>query len=203
MNSNRTKLLLLGAVLAVVLVTTITTQEAFAHSSRTESFNMHGTNHEIRVVLGHTNEPTYGFQTGIHDGKHNLEVTISDKPTTLRLSGANLKADMYYFKNIKNFNKAATLNDADDVIKGVTIGSVFGDPGRYIIRELQEPGIYGYRIYGMINYFGVKQVPIDATVFCTSPEGSTTKFNTSGWSRSFGCTDDINSIKFPKKSKRD
>ena len=88
-----------------------------------------------------------------------------------RLSGANLKADMYYFKDIKKFNKASSLNDATDVKTDVTINSVFGDPGHYLIRELQTPGIYGYHIYGSMNYFGVHDPPIDATVFCKSTQG--------------------------------
>jgi hypothetical protein len=84
--------------------------------------------------------------------------------------------------------------------KEVTVGSVFGDPGHYLVREVQNDGIYGYRLYGTISYFGVASVPIDATVFCTSAEGPTTKFNTAGWSGSYGCTEDIDDILFPEKN---
>ena len=38
---------------------------------------------DIRIVLGHTNEPAYGKLPGIHDGKHNLEVDLSDGATIL------------------------------------------------------------------------------------------------------------------------
>jgi hypothetical protein len=60
-------------------------------------------------------------------------------------------------------------------------------------------GIYGYRLYGNISYFGVANVTINSTVFCTSSddEGNTTKFNSPGWSGSFGCPQDIDTIAFP------
>ncbi len=203
MNKNKTQLLLLSSVLAVALLSTVATQQVFAHSVRNESFTAHGTLHTIQVVLGHTDEPTYGFENGVHSGKHNLEITLSDQPTKLRLNSANLKADMYYFKDIKKFNKATSVKDATDVKTGVTVNSVFGDSGHYIIRELQTPGIYGYHIYGTINYFGIHNQPIDVTIFCKSTQGDTTKFNSGGWFGSFGCTDDIKDIKFPSNSKRD
>jgi hypothetical protein len=37
---------------------------------------------DFQVVLGHTNEPAYGKLPGIHDGKHNLEVDLSDAAIT-------------------------------------------------------------------------------------------------------------------------
>lgn len=201
MKKNKTQLLLLSSVLAVAMISMMSTQHVFAHSVRTESFNLHGMQHGISVVLGHTNEPTYGVESGIHDGKHNMEIRLLDAATKLPLSGANLKADMYYFKDIKKFNKATSPNDADDVMKGVTIGAVFGDPGHYIIRELQDVGIYGYHVYGTISFFGVHDVAFDKTVFCRSSQGDTSKFNSPGWNGGFGCTDDIKDIKFPKKGK--
>ena len=203
MNKNKTQLLLLSSVLAVALLSTVATQQVFAHSLRNESFTAHGMPHKIFVVLGHTDEPTYGLENGVHSGKHNMEIILSDEPTKLRLSSANLKADMYYFKDIKKFNKASSPNDATDVKTGVTVSSVFGDPGHYLIRELQTPGIYGYHIYGTMNYFGVHDQPIDATVFCKSTQGDTSKFNSPGWFGSFGCTDDIKDIVFPNKKKSD
>lgn len=69
---------------------------------------------------------------------------------------------------------------------------------RYSLAQFTlQPGIYGYHIYGTINYFGVATVPIDSTIFCASSQGPTTKFNSPGWSGSFGCTEDIAKIKFP------
>ena len=203
MNKNKSHLLLLGTIVAVALISTTSVQHAFAHSHTTLPLPAPLAPRTISVVLGHTNEPTYGVEPGIHDGKHNMEIILTDAATSLRLSGASLKADMYYFDNIKQFNKATSVNKASDKKLGVTVGSVFGDPGHYLIREIQDSGIYGYHVYGTINYFGEATVPIDATVFCKSSQGDTTKFNSPGWSGSFGCTEDIKGIKFPTKHYKD
>jgi hypothetical protein len=201
MNKNKSHLLLLGTIVAVALIST-TSQHAFAHAHTTLPVTS-PVPRTISVVLGHTNEPTYGVEPGIHDGKHNMEIILTDAATNLRLSGASLKADMYYFDSLKQFNKAQSVNKASDKKTGITVGSVFGDPGHYLIREVQDKGIYGYHVYGTINYFGEATIPIDATVFCKSSQGDTTKFNSPGWSGSFGCTEDIKDIKFPTKHNKD
>lgn len=41
------------------------------------------------------------------------------------------------------------------------------------------------------------QVPIDATFFCASPDGDTSKFNSPGWTGSYGCIEDIMLLGFP------
>lgn len=177
-------------------------QQAFAHASTTLTLDEDPVDgKKIRVTVGHTNEPTYGVKPGIHDGKHNFEVLLADSDTRLPLTGASLKVDKYYFKDIKSFKKAETLDDADDIEKGVTVGSVFGDPGHYMARQVQKDGIYGYRLYGTINYFGEAKIDIDSMVFCSSGEGDTKKFNSAGWTGSFGCTEDIVDTLFPEKSK--
>jgi hypothetical protein len=182
-------------------LSTVATQQVFAHSLRNESFTVHEKDHTIFVVLGHADEPTYGVENGIHDGRHNMEIFLSDEATGLPLKGANLKADMYYFNSIQKFNNATSPNNAQSIKTGVTVNSVYGDPGHYVIRELQSPGIYGYHIYGTMSYFGVHDQPIDTTVFCKSTRGDTSKFNSPGWFGSFGCTDDIREITFPPRSK--
>lgn len=191
---------LVAAVLALSLVagSAAMLQPAFAHAHATltlEDGPVAGK--QISVVLGHANEPTYGAKAGIHDGKHGLEVLISDAATSLPLTGASLKADKYYFKDVRSFQRADSPNDADAIEKGVDVRGVFGDAGHYLARQVQKPGIYGYRVYGTIDYFGVSSIPIDTTIFCSSSEGDTTKFNSSEWSGSFGCTSDINGSIFP------
>jgi len=47
----------------------------------------------IAVVVGHTDEPSYGVKPGIHDGEHELEVTLSDNATGLPIGDAQLKTD--------------------------------------------------------------------------------------------------------------
>jgi hypothetical protein len=189
------------AVLALGILTAAgAAAPAFAHAHTTltlEDEQVAGK--EIELVLGHANEPTYGARPGIHDGKHGLEVSISDAATGLPLTGATLQADKYYFKDIKSFEAAESVGDADAIEEGVTVGAVFGEDGQYLARQVQQPGIYGYRLYGNVSYFGVATVPIDTTVFCRSDEGDTSKFNSDGWGGSFGCTQSIDDSRFPER----
>lgn len=184
-----------------LLATTGAAVPAFAHAHTTltlEDEQVAGK--EIELVLGHENEPTFGARPGIHDGKHGLEVMISDAATGLPLTGATLQADKYYFKDFASFEKVDSVDDADAIEEGVTVGGVFGDAGHYVARQVQQPGIYGYRLYGNVSYFGVSTVPIDTTVFCRSNEGDTSKFNSDGWAGGFGCTGSIDDSRFPERS---
>src|SRR5581483_11720083 len=85
------------------------TKAAFAHAGNV--FNVPNgvvTGKQVQMFLGHSNEPTYGVQPGVHDGKHPMEIFLTDKATSLPLAGAQLKADMFYFKDLKSFNKATS-----------------------------------------------------------------------------------------------
>ena len=187
------------AIATMLVVVLLLAQQAFAHA-HTELAVSQGVlaNKKIQVVLGHTTEPTYGARPGIHDGRHNLEVLLSDSATKLPLAGATFKADRYHFKDIQSFNRAKSSLDADSVVKGKVVGAMFGDAGHYVVKQVQKPGIYDYRIYGNVSYFGVASVPIDSTVFCNFDAGNTTRFNSPGWSGGFGCTQDIRDIASPR-----
>jgi hypothetical protein len=201
MNRKKYTTLLLAAIGITTLIVSTTPALAFPHALTVITPNNSDPQQEhakpIFVVLGHTNEPTFGKKSGLHDGKHNVELFLEDEATSLPLKGANLKVDKYYFKDIKTFEKAKSVDGATKIVKNVALRGVFGDPGHYVARQLQDPGIYGYRVYGTIDYFGVAQVPIDTTVFCNSSAGATTKFNSPGWFGGYGCTDAIESIFFP------
>ncbi|HKU48589.1 MAG TPA: hypothetical protein VJP79_01440 [Nitrososphaera sp.] len=176
-------------------------QPAFAHSLNMQSVEVHGAGErQVTIVLGHANEPAYGAKPGISDGRHAVEVELEDTATALPLTGASLKVDKYYFTDFGAFDRAQSVDDATEVQKGITVGSVFGDPGHYMARQVINDGIYGYRLYGNISYFGVANMTVDSTVFCTSSEGNTTKFNSAGWSGGFGCPENIDNVLFPTKN---
>lgn len=187
------------AVISAGLIAASTTA-AFGHAHMTLTPDIENVN-PITVTIGHANEPTYGAKPGIHDGKHALEVSIEDERTAMPLAGAQLRVDKYYFQDMRAFNRASSPLDATEVQLNVTLGGVFGDPGHYMSRQVQKDGIYGYRVYGTIDYFGVAQVPIDTTVFCNAgAQGNTSKFNSEGWSGSYGCTEKIENTLFPKSN---
>ena len=200
---NKKFMTLFATVVAVALFAASSQAYAFPHALTVITPNTSDPNQQhakpILVVLGHTNEPSFGRKAGFHDGKHNVEVLLEDQATGLPLAKSSLKVDKYYFKDTKDFNKASSVNKATQIQTNVPLSGVFGDPGHYTARQVQKDGIYGYRLYGTINYFDVAQVPIDTTVFCKSSSGETTKFNSPGWFGGYGCTDKIQDIFFPSK----
>lgn len=163
----------------------------------------------IELVLGHTNEPAFGKKPGIHDGKHYVEVRLLDANTALPLQGGGndggdtlppteLFVDKYYFEDIESFENAQSPEDADAIERNVPLTPVFGQPGLYYDRQIVDEGIYGYTLSGIINYYDVALVPLEPTTkFCTSEEGDTSKFDSPGWTGSFGCVENIKSIFFP------
>jgi hypothetical protein len=214
LKSSQATLLMILAGIAIISGSSYSIDEAmaFPHASLViDPEEEHANN--ITIVLGHTNEPAYGKLPGIHDGKHNLEVDISDTATTLPIREANITADKYYFKSLKNFQNAQSLEDADDIELNVPVTAVFGQPGTFYNRQVVDPGIYGYTINGTINYYDVAFVPFEATKFCSIPGedltnssipgADLTKFDTpDNWTGSYGCVQNIKSIYFPESQKR-
>ena len=188
------------ASLTIVLSSPTTIQPAFAHAETILSVNVDDQpGRGIAVVVGHSNEPSYGAKPGIHDGMHGLEVTISDNATGLPIGDAQLKVDKYYFTDLQSFESATSVDDADEIEEGIDVGAVFGETGSYLAIQIAADGIYGYRLYGNISYFEAANVTIDSTIFCTfsDDEGNTTKFDSPGWTGSFGCPSNIDTIAFP------
>lgn len=173
---------------------------AFPHALKFVDVNVHGHEKQILIVIGHTNEPTFGANNGIHDGKHHVEVFLEDGATALPIPGATLNVDKYFFSDLKRFKDAKSANSGQ-VQTDIALGGVFGDPGHYISRQIQKAGIYGYRLFGTIDYFGEATIQINETVFCSLREGEgdslTTKFNSPGWFGGYGCTENVKGILFP------
>ena len=189
------------ATLTIILSSPTTIQPAFAHAETILPISVDDQPARgIVVVVGHSNEPSYGAKPGIHDGMHGLEVTVSDNATGLPIGDAQIRADKYYFTDFESFDSATSVEDADEIDEGIDVGEVFGETGSHLARQIVADGIYGYRIYGNISYFEAGNVTIDNTIFCAFPEdegGNTTKFNSPGWSGSFGCPQDIDTVAFP------
>lgn len=196
-----------SALVAIgLLVASSFTVTVYAHGHLILAPDMENVN-PISVVLGHSNEPAFGVEPGIHDGMHSVEVSLEDTNTTLPLVGADLRIDKYYFRDFESFQNATSPEQADQVEQNITVGEVFGEPGQYRALQIVQPGIYGYRLYGTINYFNVAEVPIDTVFFCTlnSEDGLSTnisKFNSEGWEGEYGCVSNINDINFPTENDR-
>ena len=108
--------------------------------------------------------------------------------------------DKYYFTDFRTFERAQSVNAANEIQRGVTLDAVFGDPGHHVATQVLKDGIYGYRLYGNVSYFGVADLTVDTTVFCSSTEGNTSKFNSPGWVGGFGCTENIDETLFPTRN---
>jgi hypothetical protein len=203
MNKTATTAMFISSTLAAIglLVASSFTVTAYAHGRLILTPDIENVN-PISVVLGHSNEPAFGVEPGVHDGMHGVEVSLEDANTTLPLAGADLRLDKYYFSDFESFQNATSPEQADQVEQNITVEDVFGEPGQYRAQQIVQPGIYGYRLYGTINYFDVAEVPIDTIFFCTlnSEDGvsaNTSKFNSEGWEEEYGCVSDINDIYFP------
>ena len=84
LQSSQAMLMMILAGIAIISASSYSIDEAmaFPHASLIiDPEEEHANN--ITIVLGHTNEPAFGKLPGIHDGKHYLEVDISDTNTTL------------------------------------------------------------------------------------------------------------------------
>ena len=159
----------------------------------------------IFFVSGHTNEPAYGVDPGVHDGKHGLEIRLSDDATDLSLpeGDTELMFDKYFFKNVKKYNKADSIDDATQIVREIPIGEAFSDPGHYIHRQIVQDGIYGYHVYGTIDYYGAGKLPVDVTFFCAADGmDDPAKFENVVGGITFGeftCPEPTKDIKFLKK----
>ncbi len=148
---NTTNLTILGMIAGVALISTIEVQEASAHQLHLQTKLLDTNN--IFFVLGHTNEPAYGVDKGVYDGKHAMEIRLSDDAPDLNLpeGDTELMFDKYFFKNVKKYNKANSVEDATQIVGEIPIGEAFSDPGHYIHRQIVQDGIYGYHVYGTIK----------------------------------------------------
>ena len=201
---NITNFTILGIIAGVSLISTVGVQSASAHQLAV-LFGDNDTN-DIFFVLGHTNEPAFGVESGVHDGKHGMEIRISDDATDLSIPQGNTELffDKYYFKDVKKYNKANSVESATQMEKGIPVSQAFGEPGHYIHRQIVQDGIYGYHVYGTIDYYGTGERDVDITFFCLA-EGmdDPTKFEsivggvTFG---EFGCPESTDAIKFPTKN---
>lgn len=193
------KISILTSIVVLAIISTFGINEALAHQRTDIPTDHHDT--KIRIVVGHTNEPAYGVSSN-HDGIHGFEMSVSDLDTRLPVptTGSSLKLDKYYFKDVAKYNKATSVNDADQKETNITLGSLFGTPGVYLHRQVVDSGVYGYRVYGTVNYYGVETINLDITAFCDSSQMTDAKkFEVGIWANSFGCPSSIDDTAFPKK----
>ena len=187
--------ILLGAIGYVGL------QDASAH--QTISGLSFGT-----ITVGHDGEPAFGHKPGVWLGKHNTEIFLrnGDIPISEREDenvDVNLYVDKYYFKNVKKFNKADALEDADAISLNNPLNEVFGENGTYHSEQIIQSGIYGYAVHGTITIDGETN-NVNVTLFCHQDgmdEDQVELFENGSegeiGERDFGCPRDIDDIKFP------
>ena len=211
-SSSQQMLVILLASITIISASSYSVNEAmaFPHASIIIESDEEHIN-PIELVLGHTNEPAYGKLPGIHDGKHNVEVDLSDANTALPLQGGeeepatpeeeptDLRVDKYYFKDVESFQSAQSLEQADASELDAPLTPVFGQPSTFFNRQVIDPGIYGYTIKGVINYYNQGLVPVDVTKFCSIEGVDLTKFDSpeGGWQGAYGCPTNIKDIFFP------
>lgn len=195
------------ASVAAVMLFSLASQEAFAHGNQKidvpDAHFGDDVVRQIKVVLGHNDEPTTAQEDGKSSGNHPMELFISDTRTGLNLSGAVLTVDKYFYPTVAAMQaEFDTDGEFTPLETGVRVGGVHGDPGHYFARQiLTESGIYGYHVTGHVSYFGVINVPIDVMATCRDvPESLRSEFNTSDFEGGFGCTTDIDDGKFPAES---
>ena len=201
MNSNKTQFFLVASIASTMVLTRFVSEQAFAHGGQVIEFTLpNGEDRSITVIMGHNNEPTAAQEPGKHDGKHPMELFISDTRTGLDLADSDLIADKYYYENDKKFTEAIEQG-FEPLETDITITAVHGDPGHYFARQiLAQPGIYGYHVTGTVNYFDVIDVPIDVKAICRDVSDSSA-FNNPSWFGGYGCTSDIDDGQFPGKNK--
>ncbi|MBT8252213.1 MAG: hypothetical protein KJO99_05215, partial [Nitrosopumilus sp.] len=173
MFSKNASILMITSVATVMLLSVGLSEQAFAHGGQVFSFTLPNGEHRlITVIMGHNNEPTRAQESGKWSGEHPMELFISDTRTGLNLAEADLKVDKFYYKNDKKYNKAVEKGFVP-LETDVEVGGVHGDPGHYFARQiLAKTGIYGYHVTGTVDYFGVKDVPIDVKAICRdAPDG--------------------------------
>ncbi|WP_182126274.1 hypothetical protein [Nitrosopumilus sp. b2] len=217
MFSKNISMFMIASVATVMLLSVASSEQAFAHGGQIISFTLPNGEHRlITVIMGHNNEPTRAQESGKWSGEHPMELFISDTRTELNLGEADLKVDKFYYKNDKQFLKAVEKG-FEPLETDVEVSGVHGDPGHYFARQiLAQPGIYGYHVTGTVDYFGVKDVPVDVKAVCRDAplvkvgedeNGDPIMeqpFNNPSWFGGFGCTADIDDSKFPgKKVKHD
>ncbi len=193
----------LGIIASIALLSVIGVQNATAHQSVVLSGDDHV--NSMVFVLGHVDEPTYGNDPGTHEGKHGLELYVRDQATNLMIpqGHAELFFDKYYFENVAAYNSAKSLNDTTSIEREIPINQAYGKPGYYVHRQIIQDGIYGYHVYGTLDYYGVGHKDIDVTMFCgrVHDMDDPTKFEnvTVGTTRGeFGCPQSTKELYFPK-----
>jgi len=191
MNKKQT---VIPAIIAGILIGSLGymgVQEASAHQRITDlSF---GT-----IIIGHDEEPSFGHKPGVWLGKHNVEVFLRDDGNEPITDIEGLLVDKYYFKDVKKYNKAKSVDKADAISLNNPLNQVFGESGTYHSEQIIKAGIYGYRVYGNVN-----GDEVDVTLFCaTKNMDDPTKFENLGDgnpAHEFTCPRNIDDIKFPAK----
>ena len=174
---------------AVVSIGMVGISESFAHMTTYDG--------DIKIVIGHSNEPSFGHEEGVWLGMHNVNAILSQDD--IPIGDATLQVDKYYFEDAKQYNKADSLDDAEQESLANELSKQYGTDNRYESRQIVTDGIYVYRVYGEAN-----SQDVDVTVACFDEDmDDPYKFNNYDSStKKFGCPENIEDLKFPGEHKK-
>lgn len=179
----------ISAIAATIAISLIGFSDSMAHQTVYDG--------DIKIVIGHSNEPSFGHKEGVWLGMHDVNAKVSQND--IPIVNATLSVDKYFFKNAKEFNKSDSLDDAKKESLDNPMSKKYGTDNLYQNRQIVTDGIYVYRVYGEANGESV-----DVTVSCFDKDmDDPAKFNSfdSGYKK-FGCPENIDDIKFPGENKK-
>jgi hypothetical protein len=199
MIKSRFAIMAAASVAAAMLLLSGNVNTAWAHASANLNLPTDVTR-GVRLTIGETAEPAYV------DSPHNIDIAIRDRLTGLPVGNAHkkldgtqgLKVDAYFYPKGVTPSVTGTEPAALAAGPGFTdsklnqnVRTIFGKLGSYQADDqfYSKTGITLYRVYGVINYYGDAEIPVDVWI-----DGGAVKRGVSGattvtWSGGFGLQD--------------
>ncbi|WP_337862479.1 hypothetical protein [Nitrososphaera sp.] len=202
--TNKYVTMTIATVAAAILLLSAGANIAWAHSSTNLPLPS-DPNRGVKLTVGETSEPAYD------DEFHNIDIIIRDKLTNMPVGNAHkkldgtqgLKVDSYFYP--KGTTPSVTGTEPGPLSPGPgftdkkldqSVRPQFGKLGSYSASSqfYTKVGLTLYHIYGVVNYYGDAEIPVDVWVAGDGHHGLAVKRGVSGsttvtWSGGFGLGD--------------